>query len=76
MYMIEIWSNADETEYAISTSEDGLIRAMTNPKVKCELLVDAIPFFRDLDYRDWRFTLQMWIKQSKVDSKTQVLLTR
>lgn len=62
--LIEIWSNKEGTEFAITVS--GMpFKARTNQNARYELIVDKIPYFSDLDYQNWNFTLERWLMHRK-----------
>lgn len=67
--LIEIWSNKEGTEFAITISGEESFKATTNRNTRYALIVDQIPYFSDLDYRDWNFTLEQWMIHRKTNEK-------
>ena len=67
--MIEIWSNEEKTEFAIKISKEDSFKATTNAHEEYELLIDSVPYFPDLEYKNWKFTLDQWITRHKYKGK-------
>jgi hypothetical protein len=59
--MIEIWSDANEKQFAIKIAKDDAFKSATDWSAKYVKRVEVCPYFSEYTY-DWEFTLQTWLR--------------
>ena len=67
---IEIWSNHQETEFAVRLTGEFGFRASSSldPTVRYVKLLESLPYLPDIEYQ-WNYVLHIWMERRGVKKR-------